>query len=265
MDMINIGVIIVMAAVAAALAYAVVRPREGNVGAFVVLLLLLVFISEYLGHKFVLPQAQAAFGPKSLPNDELFTAIKKHEPALYERLSAGYVAAYRSGDREAFLRDAYEQVAKAALKHIPYASDESVSAFIGHAIVQLKELRTKPGDACFRFMFPQVSGPADIVAMLPKPMIEANSNKLADIINTSVDSPRQPPTQDEAMPSLQPVLEHLARTYGGDLKMLSNPSAPTVDRRRVCDISIDLYERIDELPVHERATVLKFILKDAAG
>jgi hypothetical protein len=265
MDMLNIGVIILMAAVAAALAYALVRPREGNVGAFVVFLLLLVFVSEYLGHKFVLPQAQAAFGPKSLPDDALFTAIKKHEPALYERLSRGYVEAYKSGDKEAFIRGAYDEVAKAALKHIPTASDEAVSAFIGHAIVQLKELRTKPGDVCFRFLFPQVSGPADIALLLPKPMIDANSDKLAAIINTSVDSPRQPPTQEEALPSLQPILQELTRTYGADLNMISNPSAPTVDRRRVCDISIDLYERIGALPVHERANVLKFILKGATG
>jgi hypothetical protein len=260
MDKAGILVAVLMGALALGLAFAIMRPREGRVGPFVILFVLMLFAFEFIGRKYVLPQAQAMLS-QSLPDEPLFAAIKKNEPATYDRLTAGYRTAIRNHDKDAFIKQSYEEMGAIAIKHIPTASDEAVTDFMNHALIQLKELRKKPGDSCFRFMFPKVSGPADLSNELPKPMLDANGAKLAAVINTSVDHPQQQPSDAEAQPLLQPVLEYLARTYGSELQMISNPAGPSVDRRRVCDISIDLYEHIGELPLHDRATVLKLMLK----
>jgi hypothetical protein len=62
------------------------------------------------------------------------------------------------------------------------------------------------------------------------------------------------PPQDVA-PKLAPIIDAVYAQFGTDTQMLANAHEPGVDRVKVCDIAISLYERILALPPDDAAMV----------
>ena len=146
-----------------------------------------------------------------------------------------------------FMQTALTEVGQLAQRHMGAASNESVRDLMKYAIVQLRELQRKPGDACFRFLFPQVSGPADLPS-LPKSMLDANAMYFEVVLVSAFEHPQPPPSASESRKALEPILQNMAQTYGQDLKLLGNPGGSELDCRRICGISVDFYDRILYLP-----------------
>jgi hypothetical protein len=157
------------------------------------------------------------------------------------------------------MQTALTEVGQLAQKHMSAASNQAVRIFMKHAIVQLEELQRKPGDGCFRFLFPQVSGPPDLSA-LPEDMVEANTPLLEALLVSAIEHPQPPPSESDSMAMLEPILMRLTQTYGQDLQMLGNPGGSNLDRRRICEISVDLYDQILDLPHDQGASVLGFMI-----
>jgi hypothetical protein len=261
--MIAVLVGLFMGAAAVALAYFIIKPGPGARGAlFGMVLVLLLIAGQFAGYKYVTPRVQAAIAGPSLDDEALFRTIRKHEPEMYARLEREYKAALKAGDKDAFMQSAISEVGTLAQKHLPKASNKSVNDFMGHAVVQLKELQRKPGDACYRFLFPKVSGPADL-SVLPKSMVDANATYLEAVLVSAIERPQEMPSESQSMQTLQPILMRLANSYGQDLQLLARPGGSGVERRRVCEISIDLYDQILALPADESANVLRFMITKA--
>lgn len=261
--MIAVLVGLLMGVVAVALAWFIIKPGPGARGAlFGMVLVLLLIGGQYAGYKVVTPRVQAAIAGPSLDDEQLFVTIRKYEPEMYARLEREYKAAQKAGTKEAFMQTAIAEVGTLAQRHMPKASNKSVNDFMGHAIVQLKELQRKPGDACYRFLFPKVSGPADL-SVLPKSMVDANATYLEAVLVSAIERPQGIPSEEQSMRVLQPILVRLASTYGQDLQMLARPVRSDVERRRVCEISIDLYDQILALPGEDSGNVLRYMITKA--
>jgi hypothetical protein len=259
--MVTVLVALFMGALAVGLAYVVIKPEPGPRAAlFGIAVVLLLIIGQFVGYKYVRPHVQSAMAGPSLADIPLYRAIKKYEPAMYERLDTSFKTAVREGNQTVFMQSAMAEVAQLAQKNMASASNDSVHGFMKHAVVQLKELQRKPGDACFRFLFPQVSGPAELSNLLPQDMIEKNLTYLEAILVSAKEKPQQPPNESESMQKLQPILVHMSQTYGQDMGMLANPASPNIDRRRVCEISVELYDQILMLPKDDGADVLRFMI-----
>lgn len=258
--MITVLVVLLTGALAVGLAFVIVRPQPGPRAAlFGVVLVLLLIAGEFVAYKYVTPRVQAAISGPSLADMPLYRAIRKYEPAMYGRLDRDFKAAVKSGKRDQFMQTALTEVGQLAQRHMAAASNESVHDLMKHAIVQLRELQRKPGDACFRFLFPQVSGPADL-SLLPKSMVDANAVYFEDVLVSAFEHPQPPPSASESRKTLEPILQSMAQTYGQDLQMLSNPGGSELDRRRICEISVDLYDQILHLPKEQGAGVLRFMI-----
>jgi hypothetical protein len=262
---VTVLVVLLMGALAIGLAWLIVKPEPGARAAlFGIVVVLLLIVGQFMGYRFVRPYLQATFAGASLGDEPLFRALRKYEPAMYERLERGYKAALKSGTKEEFMQSAIGEAAEMAQKYMPVASNDSVRNLMKHGVVQIKELQRKPGDVCFRFLFPQVAGPADL-SVLPKSMLEANALHLEAVLLSAVEHPQPLPAETDVLTALMPIYARLTQTYGADLQMLANPAAADVDRRQVCAISVDLYDQILGLPDDQDANVLRFMLTKATG
>ncbi len=190
-----------------------------------------------------------------------YRALKQHDPATYDRLIADFKQAVKDGkDREATVAAVREHVVKAVQSRLPTASNESVADYMKVMLIEMQELNEQGGDLCYRFLFPQVSGPIDPVEHFSKETQKADLDALAEVIRTSAESPQPVPPESVVMPQLQTIFIDLANDHGQDIAMLQNPVAPNVDRRKVCQMTQNMYTKILRLPVEESGQLLRYLL-----
>lgn len=179
-------------------------------------------------------------------------------------LEAG--GAFRVGDM-ALIGDA---AAKAAMPLIARASDESVTAFAGVALEQMRALRAKDPKYCLMYLFPQAFAgermPANLSGVKNSRILDA----LAGILDSALHAPQEPPSREranEALASaLNTLLPRLEKRYGGRepvvaaFAAMSNPRLlPNADHAVVADVAISFYEELLRLAPKERSQALRLL------
>jgi hypothetical protein len=135
-----------------------------------------------------------------------------------------------------------------------------VFEYISVTMDELDEIYEGGGDLCHQFLFPQPGRFLDVRDHVSKELLAADLAALAKVIETSAKDPQEPPTEAEVMPQLQPVFLSLAGKYGDELSLMQNPTAPGVDKRRVCELTSDLYDEILAMSPSDGGRVLRFML-----
>ena len=97
----------------------------------------------------------------TLLEQPVYRVLKKHEPAVFDKLVAEYkLYAREETRRENFINLANSEITLVATRSLAHASQDAVLALMKDMIGTARRLQKVPGDACFRYWFPQVSGPA---------------------------------------------------------------------------------------------------------
>ena len=260
---------LIVGATAGALAAVIAHLVAGNakenrnkyVGTFVVSFAILFALSN----AFVYPPLNTWYQVRNAEAEFLgspaYRALKKHDPATYDRLMADFRQAVKEDKgREATVAAVREHVVRAVQSRLPTASNESVAAYMKIMLVEMKELDEQGGDLCYRFLFPQVSGPIDPVQYFSKETQKADLDALAEVIRTSAENPQPVPPESVVMPQLQVIFIDLANDHGQDIAMLQTPVAPNVDRRKICQMTQNMYTKILRLPVEESGQMLRYLL-----
>jgi hypothetical protein len=187
----------------------------------------------------------------------VYQVLKKHEPAAYSKILAEYKRTVTDpAQMGAFTSLVMNEVSAVTSRRMGTASQDSLIALMREMLGNLRVLQ-KDGDACFRYLFPHVAGPADIAKHFDEAAQGRSLSLLAEVIRSSAEDPAAPVPPTVAQEKLVPVVQALAEEFGDDAQMLGNVAAPGVDRRKVCAITISLYDRILRLPEAEAATVLR--------
>jgi hypothetical protein len=188
----------------------------------------------------------------------VYQVLKKHEPAVYEKLLAEYkVYAREETRRENFVNLANAEISVAATRNLAHASQASVNALMSDMVATAKRLQKVPGDACFRYWFPQVSGPPDVAKYID-PAAQAHTlDLMGEVIRSAAENPEPLPEASAVKDDLARVINGTYEQYGEDAQMLSHAEDPRVDRAKVCTITISVYERIMSLPPADSIALLR--------
>jgi hypothetical protein len=218
-----------------------------------------------LANAFVYPPLNTWYQVRSAEAEFLsspaYRALQQHDRATYDKLMADFRQAVQEGKgREATVAAVRGHVVKAVQSRLPTASNESVAAYMKVMLVEMEELDEQGGDLCYRFLFPQVSGPIDPVQHFSKETQKADLDALAQVIRTSAENPQPVPPESVVMPQLQTIFIDLANDHGQDIAMLQSPVAPNVDRRKICQMTQNMYTKILRLPVQESGQMLRYLL-----
>jgi hypothetical protein len=218
-------------------------------------------IGGLLGSQVAAPRVHAWWevrnAESTLLEQRVYRVIQKYEPATYAKLLAEYKLAAQDKSRLAkFLSIVIAEVGTVTAKRMSTASDEALLPFTREMVANMRALQPK-GDSCFRFLFPQVSGPVDTGQFFGQEAQQRSLDVLAAVIESSAVNPTPPPPPTEMQLKLAPILSAMFQEFGADTQMLADPGAPGVDRAKVCAITISLYERILRLPERDAALVMR--------
>jgi hypothetical protein len=186
----------------------------------------------------------------------VYRVLKKHEPALFDELVAEYRVYQRDEERpEQFINFANEKISTVATHALAHASQDAVLALVKDMLATGKALQAKPGDTCFRFWFPKISGPPDIAQSIDAGTQSHTMDLMGEVIRTAAENPVPQPDAAAIKDSMAEVVNGTYQQFGADAQMLAHAEDPRVDRARVCAIAVGFYERVLQLPP-DKATAL---------
>lgn len=222
------------------------------------ILLVLAVIIGIAVLPYLLEQKARRGADQALQAQLVYQVVKRHEPALYAQLLDKHVAT-KSGESTSaeYVNFANGALSETATQRLAHASDASVNALIRDMLSNAQALARKPGDQCFRFLFPQVSGPPDVARQFDAATQARTLELLAEVIRSAHESPQPLPEAAAVQDKLTSVVNAIYERYGSDAQMIAHTEDPRVDRAKVCTMTISLYERIMAWPPADSSALIR--------
>ena len=194
----------------------------------------------------------------ALLDQPVYRALERHDRELFDELLARYRVHKRGeSSREEFINFANARISEEATRSLAQASQDAVLALVTDMLATARKLQATPGDACFRFWFPDVSGPPDIAKLVDAGAQAHTFSLMGDVISSAAEHPAPLPDEGEVKDDLAHVINEIYEEFGADAQMLAHSADPRVDRTRVCAITISLYERILRLPPAQASAMIR--------
>jgi hypothetical protein len=262
MNWAHIGLTGVVGALSALVAQLFVRnPKEKKVP-FAIVMALCFVVLNIISTKYVKPHVDSWYYgkqiSKSLLDIRVYQEIKKYDPKFYEQIENELKLSMSKGETQAQatarIRSAVSQNAS---KYIPVASDESLIHFAEITIDTMKQLTKIDPSLTYKFLFPKEYGSIQVGKYVTEQNQTALLDSLAEIIRTGASNPKVVTDLDQANLYLENVRTSLYQKYGDELYELSDFHSPNIDKRRACNLLIDLYEEVFKLPKGQKTLVLR--------
>jgi len=194
----------------------------------------------------------------ALLKQPVYRVLRKHEPQLFDKLVEEYKVFERNESRrEDFVNFANYEISLAATQNLAHASQQSVLALVGDMVATARKLEKQPGDICFRYWFPQVSGPPDVAKYIDAPAQAHTLELMGDVIRSAQENPAPLPEADAFEANLANVINATYEQYGVDAQMIAHAEDARVDRKKVCTITISVYDRILKLPPKQSGELIR--------
>jgi len=196
----------------------------------------------------------------TLLEQPIYRVLRKHERTVFDKLVEEYKLYQREENRrENYVNLANAEITAAATRHLANASQPSVLALLADMIGTARRLQLEPGDACFRFWFPQVSGPPNVAGLVDEAAQAHTLDLMGEVIRSSSESPTPPSPQESGRvkDNLAMVVNSTYEQYGSDAQMIAHADDPRIDRKKVCAVTISVYERIMALPPADSSALLR--------
>ena len=194
----------------------------------------------------------------ALLEQPVYRVLRKHEPAVYEKLVTEYKIFRRDETtRESFINIANSEINLAATQHLAHASEASVLALIKDMMATARQLQKAPGDVCFQFWFPLVEGPPDVANHIDAAAQAHTLELMGEVIRSATEDPQPLPATDAVKDNLAKVINGTYEQYGADAQMIAHADDPRVDRAKVCTITLSVYDRIMSLPPADSSALLR--------
>lgn len=217
-----------------------------------------------ISHQWVLPKIKTyrakAEVTAALQGVPALASLEKYAPQTYQQIARSMIAAIEKGSspKEAGMA-VRVQIQNLIEARLPHASDAAMISYMRVMHAEIGELQSKKNGTCYRFLFPQASAGLDIATHISKDLQNRDMATLDELIKTS-NGKRPKPADEQVLPQLQPVMMALHEKYGASMAMIENPTAPGVDKEKVCSITYDMYQKILALPEAQAAVTLRWML-----
>jgi hypothetical protein len=196
--------------------------------------------------------------------EEPYRILKRHDRADYASILDAW-RRFQAGEmgEETFSRESNATFSRVATRRLATASQDSVQALMRETIRTLKKLQAKSPEACFRYLYPEVAGSPDVTGILDAGEQRRMLELMGEVVRTSAEHPVKRPAQAEIEGPLAGIINATFEQYGTDAQMVGHPEDPRVDRGRVCEITVSLYERILALPPDVSTKLLRYMAPGA--
>jgi len=229
----------------------------------------LLFVGNFYYFGWRLPQEQhaekIAEAVRHLALQPVWRTVKAQQPDLYKKIEQEYLTTLKEGGNEAEAQQRLRpDLADLLNQRLAYASDSDVVAYMRISVEEMMVLRQKDPNLCFKFLFPQVSGGINTDELLPESLLSREKDAMDSFLQHASETVTQQDVSS-ANRDLHTTVRTLYRKWGSDLQTLNTPAEPDINRTKLCDMTLDLYQSVLALPVKRSAAVLRIILSGNAN
>jgi hypothetical protein len=193
-----------------------------------------------------------------LVREPVYAVLREHEPVIFKHIADWYAdVGQGKATRAQFINFTNAQLSEVATRRLAHASDAAVLALLKDMIANARQLELRYDDSCFRFLFPQVSGPPDFAASLDAAAQARTFEVIANVIRTSAEAPQPLPEAAAVQDNLAAVVNDTYEEWGADAQMIAHADDPRVDRRKVCIMTLSMYDRILARPPADASALIR--------
>lgn len=228
-----------------------------------VMTFLLFLILHITSKTYILPEIES-YNTKNeimtgLNKIPAYNSIKEYSPDVYNKL---VYSINQSIDRgytpQQIINVIGSQVSTYVKSRVPHASDEAILSYMKVMISELEQLHSKGNGLCYQFLYPSNDETINIFEHISPETRKNDLATLNEIIKTS-QAKRAKLSDDEIMPSLEPIFINLYKKYGDDINILNNPKSSKVNKSTTCSITIDMFKSIVALPPTQAANSIRWM------
>jgi GYF domain 2 len=196
-----------------------------------------------------------------LANVPAYAAIKRHEPAEYEKLKQELVAGIQAGDsRREIAAKVRAHFQKLIPKYLKSGPDDELIAYWKTQIAEGTQLQTKSPAGCVNFFFPDATKPVDVDRLVSKEAQNADLQALGALIDATTATPIEKLTKEEAAPILTQVMRTAERNSPGSVTLVSKPETAQDKPAKLCQAELNFFGTILALPPSQAAPLLRYLL-----
>lgn len=214
-----------------------------------------------LGREFVEPRIQAQQVESKLLEMPIYQVLQQYEPDAYMKIRATIEHGIANHQPlEQVWSVARSIMGEVTIKRLPHASDQVLIKFAEHIINTTNILYSKGGDVCFSYINPAPGEAIDFSALLGEDATQQELDLLAEVVTSSAGQTIPPVPEQEAAPDIETVIHKLRAKYNQEeLASLQNPHSPDIDKRKYCQIIVDLYGEAKALPEPRNSRLIRHL------
>jgi hypothetical protein len=192
----------------------------------------------------------------------VYQAIKDYEPAVYAQIKQAILTAIvNKSPKELMWSQTRPLLAAVIERRSKTASDEALQQLSTVIVDVVTTLHARGDVTCFQVLFPQAGPAIDIRGILGEDAAQRELAAQTAIIRSSATAPQPTPLEADVAGVLKTVVAPLQAKYTNvELAMLEKPGAAGVDKRKICEMTVDLYREVLKLPKQESGKLLRFMI-----
>lgn len=220
-------------------------------------------VAVVLGRELLEPRIQAHRVEAMLLELPVYKALKQHEPEAYARIRSTFEQGIASKlPTEQIWAATRPVIGEITSRRLPHVSDEVIVRFGQHIVTAMNVLYDKGGTSCFSYINPAPGESLDFNALLGKEMSEQELNLIAEVVSSAAGKTQPKITGVETESDIEYVIgQLLTRHTLNDLAVLQNPNSPTIDKRKFCQVTCDLYKEALALPPPRNSKLLRYFVQ----
>lgn len=251
--LLEVGFSLVLAAVIS-VAIARTKGRSFSVPVFVVGVIVLTVVAAPIGREWQVDW--------ELQHTPLYQQIAKSDPATLQLIRQVIVEGLENRRSDAETRSRIAAILGRALPgRMPEASDDSVHSYAGAMSNFLGRMSHTDPDACFYLMHPEKG---EVYATPNDPELEKSGEQLlmamGQMLESATNRPQPPPERQESQRLVQKMFASMRMKYGNDAELLRGGAVSAEERKKVCEMSADLFQKATEMPKKDGSMALRYLL-----
>jgi len=134
-------------------------------------------------------------------------------------------------------------------------------------VSEADEIASRDTDACYAFFFSETNRSIDLSKYVSFPTAEREFVIISDLVETgATNNPKRISTDQEVSQLQKVIYERLDQRYStSELLVIANPHSPKYSHQTVCRMFRARLEEVLNLPVTDRAQLLRFLFGGASA
>lgn len=228
-----------------------------------VIVIAAVALSVALSREYVQPSVAASQAEDGLLKLPVYQALQQYEPVVYARV----VQVIKDGvaknvPNEVMWSETRPLISGVIERRSKTASDDALRLLGAVVVEEVGALYNVGDNSCHAMLAPAAGqAPVDMMKVVGKDVAERELAAQTAIIQSSGSAPQPVPTANDVQPQMERVGEVLRKSYSeADLASLQNPTAPGVDKRKICAMTLTLYKEALSWPPAESGKLMRFMM-----